>query len=138
MPIRSIVLGGLLRAESYGGIEPSFRIATVSKTSARSAVFGWDSRLTVCLLVHMLARLAITATCANSAAALNVQAGSSKIEMSFLHQQFVGVSNDEFSIGDRRGQALQQPGTDLAHCATRWARHSRRTIDADRGDFQGG
>jgi hypothetical protein len=33
------------------------------------------------LLVHVLARLAITATCTNSAAALDVQAGSP--EMSF-------------------------------------------------------
>ena len=51
------------------------------------------------LLVHVLARLAITATCTNSAAALDVQAGSP--EISFLHQQSVGVSDVEFSIGDR-------------------------------------
>ena len=88
-----------------GGIEPSFRIAIVSKTSARSAVFGRDSRLTMRLLVHVLARLAITATWSNSATALDVLAGSP--EMSFLHQQSVGVSDVEFSIGDRRPQASQ-------------------------------
>jgi hypothetical protein len=61
------------------------------------------------LLVHVVARLAITATCTNSAAALDLQAGSP--EMPFLHQQSVGVSDVEFSIGDRRYQALQHPGT---------------------------
>jgi hypothetical protein len=80
-PILSIVLSRCLLAASSGGIEPSFRTAIVSKTSARSAAFGRDSRLTMRLLVHVLARLAITATCTNSAAALDVQAGSP--EMSF-------------------------------------------------------
>ena len=56
-------------------------------------------------LVHVLARLAITATCTNSAAALDVQAGSP--EMSFPHQQSVGVSDVEFSIGDCSRQASQ-------------------------------
>ena len=57
------------------------------------------------LLVHVLARLAITATCTNSAAALDVQAGSP--EMPFLHQPSFGVSDVEFSIGDCRRQASQ-------------------------------
>jgi len=106
MPIRSIVLGGCRPAALSGGIEPSFRIAMVFRTSARSAaVFGQDSRLTMRLLVHVLARLAITATCTNSAAALDAQAGFPR--MSFLHQQSIGVSDVEFSIGDRRDQASQ-------------------------------
>ena len=100
-----MVLSARLLAASSGGIEPSFRIAIVSKTPARGSVFGRDSRLTMRLLVHVLARVAITATCTNSAAALDVQAGSP--EMSFLHQQSVGVSDVEFSIGDCRRQASQ-------------------------------
>ena len=44
---------------------------------------------------------------ARDLAALDVQAGSP--EMSFLHQQSVGVSDVEFSIGDRRRQALRHP-----------------------------
>ena len=69
------------------------------------------------LLVHVVARLAIAATFTNSAAALDVQAGCPAT--SFLHQQSVGVSDVEFSIGDRHRQASEQPGTSLARCATR-------------------
>jgi hypothetical protein len=69
------------------------------------------------LVVHVIARLAIMATCTNSAAALDLQAGFS--EMPFLHLQSVGVSDVEFSNGDRRCQASEQPATSLARCATR-------------------
>ena len=43
------------------------------------------------LLVHVLARLAITATSTNSAAALDLQAGSPEISIPYL--QSVGVSD---------------------------------------------
>jgi hypothetical protein len=46
MPTLSMVLSGHLPAVSLGGIEPSFRIAIVSKASARSAVSGRDAGLT--------------------------------------------------------------------------------------------
>jgi hypothetical protein len=98
-----------LPAASFGGIEPSFQGAINPKPSARSAAFSRDARAMMRLLVHVLTRLAITATCTNSAAALEVQAVSP--ETSFVHQQSVGVSDVEFSIGDRRYQALQHPGT---------------------------
>jgi len=71
------------------------------------------------LLVYVVARLAITAACTNSAAAPDVRAEPAA--MFFLHQQSVGVSDVEFSIGDRRRQASEQPRTGLARCATRQA-----------------
>ena len=85
-----MVLSGRLPVASPGGIGPSARIAIASKSSARSAVFGQDSRLTMRLLVHVVARLTIAATLTNPAA-LDVQVGSP--EMSFLHLQSVGVSD---------------------------------------------
>ena len=51
------------------------------------------------LLVHVLARLAITANFTDSAAALDVRAGS--LETSIPHLQSVGVPDVKFSIGDR-------------------------------------
>ena len=69
------------------------------------------------LLVHVLARLAITASFTTSAAALDVQAGS--LETSIPHPQSVGVPDVEFSIGDRCCQASQHPGAGLASCSTR-------------------
>jgi hypothetical protein len=113
MPIFFIIVCIVrLPAASPGGIEPSFQRAINPRTSARNAAFSRDARAMMRLLVHVLTRLAITATCTNSAAALELQAVSP--ETSFVHQQAVGVSDVEFSIGDRRYQALQHPGTGLA------------------------
>ena len=54
---------------------------SISTTPARNAVFGRDTRLTMRLLVHVLARLAITANFTTSAAALDVRAGSPEISI---------------------------------------------------------
>jgi hypothetical protein len=98
-----------LPAASSGGTEPSFQRAINPRTSAQNPAFGRDARAVMRLLVHVLTRLAITATCTNSAAAIELQ--PTFPETSFVHQQAVGVSDVEFSIGDRRYQALQHPGT---------------------------
>jgi hypothetical protein len=102
-PLSSAVACWLRHSAAF---EPSFRTAIVSKTSARSAAFGRDSRLTSAFLFTCLPDWRSRPTCTNSAAALDVQAGSP--EMSF--QQSVGVSDVEFSIGDRRRRALRHPG----------------------------
>jgi hypothetical protein len=99
----SIVVGGHLSAPSFGGIERSFQRAFDPNMPAQNSAFSRDSRLTMRLLVHVLARLAITATCTNSAAAPDLRAGPP--EMFLLHHQSVGVSDVQFSIRDRGRQA---------------------------------
>ena len=90
---------------------------------ARNAVCGRDSGLTMRLLVHVLARLAITATSTNSAAALDLQAGSPEISIPYL--QSVGVSDVKFSIGDRqrrREREIKRAVDALADCEDRLLR----------------
>jgi hypothetical protein len=66
-------------------------------------------------LVHLFARLAITASFSTPAAALDMQALS---PMSIPHLQSFGVRDVKFSIGDRRGQASQQAENGFARCGS--------------------
>jgi hypothetical protein len=62
---------------------------------AQPTIIGRDLGLTMRLVVHVLARFAITATCTSSAAAL--EAPVEPINHPFIHEQPIGADNVEFT-----------------------------------------